>query len=580
MALIGAVSLCAVVGYQRREHSGPKKSPESNQLGGQISKPNVADNNEVATSNNSDNVPAPQVTAPPLRSSSVTINNKEYPVHPYKLLMMPNDPLVSQWWVTNMSLDDMWDIPAGSEETVMAVIDTGFALAHEEFQNRWFVNPGESGVASSEAPSVLNCTGRSLPLSASCNLIDDNSDGIVDNETGSVVYQNPSKLNCTAQSKPLTKDCNNIDDDSNGYVDDVTGWDFINYDSSVQAGQLNPTGNGTKHGTIVTGAAAATGNNGKGIAGVNWQTKILPIQALDDDAYGDTLSVSRSISYAADMGVDVISLSLGSDYPDDLVRDAVQYAIAKGIIVVAAAGNDGCDCMLYPANYPEVVAVGALNTNNTPASFSSWGTNLDILAPGVSIDSATWSAGNPTSDYYYDAAGTSLATPLVSGLLARLASQQPQATPIQLMAALAENTNRLTLGASTPRSNTLGFGTADAYKANNRMYQPLELGQNYVFKPISNGLFPIFSVSEEANNSQAASCPSNTVGTTPIFELNNSILNFFTISYVENYKAQQSGYSSSLFAYTCMQQPHDTAQVSRYIDIFHEFKNTYTKLLY
>jgi hypothetical protein len=494
--------------------------------------------------------------------------------------MTPNDPLASQWWVTNMNLDDMWDIPAGGEQTVLAIIDTGFALNHEEFQNRWFINPGESGAASSEAPSVLNCTDRSLPLSASCNLIDDNSDSIVDNETGTVYYQNPSKLNCTALSLPLTKNCNNIDDDSNGYVDDITGWDFINYDSSVQAGQLNPAGNGTRHGTIVTGAAAATGNNSKGIAGVNWQTKILPIQALDDDAYGDTLSVSRSISYAADMGVDVISLSLGSDYPDDLVRDAVQYAIAKGIIVVAAAGNDGCDCMLYPANYPEVVAVGALNTNNTPASFSSWGTNLDILAPGVSIDSATWSAGNPTSDYAYDTAGTSLATPLVSGLVARLASQQPQATPIQLMAALAENTNRLTLNASTPRSNTLGFGTADAYKANNRMYQPLELDQSYMFKPVNKGLFPIFSVSEEVNSYPAVACPSNTVGTTPMFALTSASLNFFTISYVENYKAQQSGYSSSLFAYACMQQPHDIIQTSRYIDVFHEFKNTYAKLLY
>jgi hypothetical protein len=529
---------------------------------------------------------APAVTSPmfAFRQSklkrpekTVVINNKEYPLRTYAPLLSPNDPSANQWWVTNTKMNQAWDVAPGARETLLAVIDTGFGLQHEDLANRWYTNAGESGTATQEGASQLNCTDRTLALNANCNLIDEDGDGIVDNETGAVTYQNPSRRNCTAQGKALTKDCNRLDDDGNGYIDDMRGWDFINNDNSVQAGELNPAGSGTTHGTLVSGIAAATGNNAKGIAGVDWHTKILPIQALDDDSYGDTLSVGRAILYAAEQGADVISLSLGSTLSDDYVQEAVHVAIARGSVVVAAAGNDGCECMVYPANYPEVVGVGALNSSNVPASFSSWGANLDILAPGANLTSSTWTSGNGTSAYASGINGTSFATPMIGGMLTRMLSQRPNETPIQIVAALTESTNRLTLAPSTPHSTTLGHGSLDALKATNRIMTPLSLGQLYGFGPVSKG--NRLAVTEVAASYAVHSCEVGTVGSTMVYELKKAGLpTFFTIGKAEVANAQKAGYTATNFTYACVQQPHDTDGVFRTIDLFSEFRNIFRPL--
>lgn len=532
----------------------------------------------VSAENNSSGFAAIKKPAAPKADKYVTINNKQYPLRLYEPLAMPNDPQASQWWVANAKLDQMWDVPRGSGSTVLAIIDTGFALGHEEFSGRWHTNAGESGAASSEQPTALNCTARGLALSASCNLIDDDRDGTVDNETGAATYQNPSLLNCTAQSRPLSKDCNRIDDDGNGYIDDATGWDFINNDPSVQAGQLNPSGSGTTHGTLVAGVAAATGNNGKGIAGVDWGTRILPIQALDDDGYGDTLSVGQAIFYAVGQGADVISLSLGSVYPDDYVQEAVHAAAAAGIVVVAASGNGGCECMVYPANYSEVVAVGALNSSSQRASFSAWGPNLDLMAPGTSINSATWLPGNQTTAYASGVNGTSFATPMVAGMFTRLLSHQPLATPLQLIAALGENTNRLGLSPQTPRDNSLGYGALDSAKATARMTTGRNSSFLYVFTPLSKGdfLYP-GQPSEVTGQYQAYSCESGTVPATPIYEVKKNGSHFFTISPAEMSKALDLSYQASIFGHACLQQPQDTASSVRGLDLFREFRNIYQR---
>lgn len=508
---------------------------------------------------------------------TVVINNKEYPIRTYQPLLVPNDPLASQWWVSNTKLDQAWDTPIGSRQTILAVIDTGFALNHDEFQNRWYINIGESGVASQENPSTRNCSDRGIALNASCNLIDDDADGNIDNETGSTTYQNPSRLNCTDQSKLIDRSCNRIDDDNNGHIDDVQGWDFINNDNSAQAGELNPSGTGTTHGTMVVGVAAATGNNGKGFAGADWAAKILPIQALDDDSYGDTLSVGRAIYYAADQDADVISLSLGSQLSDEYVQEAVQYAIAKGSVVVASSGNDGCDCIVYPANYPEVIAVGALDTASQRAGFSSWGANLDLLAPGTQITTSTWTASNPKSAYASNASGTSFAAPLISGLLTRILSHQPGVTPMQLMAALTENTNRLVIPYNVSKDAKLGFGTLDALKSTKRMTVPQDTALLYGFHPISKGDF-IIPASEVVSSQSVHSCPDGIIGTTPIFELIKSNSHFFSISASESSAAAKTGYSSKLFSYACMQQPHDTSSFVRNINLFSEFRNIFRPL--
>lgn len=514
------------------------------------------------------------VRKPAAETRMITYNNKQYPVRTYKTLATPNDPYAGQWWETNSKMTSAWDIPRGNSETLLAIIDTGFGLKHEDLAGRWYLNPGESGTATSELPSALNCSYRGLALNASCNLIDDDADEIVDNESGSATYQNPSRLNCTAQGKTLTKDCNRIDDDGNGYVDDVRGWDFINFDNSVQAGELNPTGTGTTHGTRVTGIAAASGNNAKGVAGVDWATNVLPIQALDDDSYGDTWSVGRAIYYAIEQGADVISLSLGSDLPDDFIREAVQAALAEGITVVAASGNDGCECMVYPARYPEVLSVGALDTASQRATFSSWGQTLDMLAPGTSLSSTNWTSANQTSSYVGGIGGTSFATPMVAGMLTRLLSHQPTATPQQLIAAVTENTNRLTLAPSTFQDSLLGFGTLDANKVSIRMTTPVSPLQLYTYTPTQKGSYLTPGTDYEKNGGyQVHSCETGSFPATPIYELKKTGGHFFTISKVEQQKAIAQGYTSAIFTYGCLQQPHDAPDVVRSLNIFREFRN-------
>lgn len=507
----------------------------------------------------------------------LTINNKQYPIRTYEALMTPNDPLASQWWVSNSKMDQAWDIPAGSNDTLLAVIDTGIALNHEEFASRLFKNTGEQGSTINENPSQRNCTDRGLALNANCNLVDDDGDGIVDEESGSISYQNPSRLNCTDQARPLDKSCNRIDDDLNDFVDDVDGWDFANMDNSPQAGEINPTGTGTTHATRVTGVAAAAGNNNKGVAGVDWHTKILPIQALSDNAIGDTYGVGRAILYAASMGADVISLSLGSDLPDQYVRETVRIASQAGSLVVASSGNDGCDCMVYPANYPEVLAVGALDSNNAPASFSSYGANLDILAPGTNMTSSNWTAGNPTGAYVSGINGTSYSAPFVSGLLTRLLSQQPTATPLQLIAALTENSNRLTLASTIHRSNTLGFGKVDAQLASSRMANPRTDVQTHELTRVSRGSgLDANNPLEATDNYRPLYCGPDKLGTTPLFFLSKSGSELYTISQNEVWTAQAAGYSSSLFTYACLSQPHDAFGSVKSLDTFKEFRNNYT----
>jgi len=509
---------------------------------------------------------------PSFANGYMTIADKQYPIRNYEPAMTPNDPAAIQPWVTSTKLSQAWDTPAGNTPVLLAIIDTGVALGHQEFANRWFTNAGEQGSTGQEGVSALNCTARGLPISASCNQIDDDGDGLVDEEVGLASRENPSRLNCTDQGKPLDKSCNRVDDDLNDYTDDVTGWDFANMDNSVQAGELNPSGSGTTHGTRVTGVAAATGNNNVGIAGADWHSTILPIQALGDDATGDTYGVGRAILYAASMGADVINISLGSDLPDEYVREAIRIATQQGSLVVASAGNDGCNCMVYPGNYPEVLTVGSLDGTN-PASFSSYGSNLDILAPGTGITTSSWSVGNPTSAYTSGNTGTSFSAPLVSGLMARLLSQQPTATPLQLIAALTENTNRTGLASTASRSDSLGYGKLDALAATSRITNANTTTQAYSFNIVSLGRTFSPGDLEVAGNYQAVYCDTGKLGTTPIYELNKTGNQIFTISPTEAWTAQQDGYTMALFFNVCLTQPQDTADSIRELNLNKEFRN-------
>jgi len=487
----------------------------------------------------------------------VSDSSDSYPLRTYTTQALPNDPAANQWWTTNTKLPELWDQTTGSADTVLAIIDTGFALQHEEFQGRWHENSAEKGIGFSEQPSKLNCSDRSLALNLSCNLIDDDFDGIVDNESGPTTVENPSQLNCTDQGRPLDKSCNMIDDDGNGLIDDWRGWDFMNFDNSVQAGDINPSGNGVRHGSYVTGIAAANANNNVGIAGVNWRTRILPIQALSDDGSGTSISVARSIRYAVARGANVISLSLGGTYPDSYIRQAVQEAITAGVIVVAATGNDGCECVSYPANYPEVVAVGALNQNNERASFSSYGENVDIVAPGTQLYTASWSQNNQTSAYASGIAGTSLATPIVSGLLAILVGEYPELSSNEIIAIITENTNRLSIPTVTTHSAFLGYGGIDTVRSFSRPLLAQSPSMRY-------GL-------SFSDTPRLHACEENYFGSSRLYRLSKNAIVQFSADPIEIYQKQQQGYSAQLFTYACRSLAVDKPETVRLLQLYSEF---------
>lgn len=224
----------------------------------------------------------------------------------------------------------------------------------------------------------------------------------------------------------------------------VEGYDFVNND--------NDADDDNGHGTHVAGIAAAAHDN-EGIAGVAGGAKIMPVKVLDDSGDGDTAKVINGILFAVNNGADIINLSLGSYRYSRAEEEAVQYALDKGVTVIAAAGNEYGDDVNYPAAYDGVIAVGAAdwdgeNGEFVVAEFSSVGPELDILAPGVDILSIMpeeldnlknrlWTGmGDVKADGYTVASGTSMAAPFVAGMAALLLAENPDMECSEVLAEL------------------------------------------------------------------------------------------------------------------------------------------------
>ncbi|MFD1394548.1 S8 family peptidase [Kroppenstedtia eburnea] len=189
----------------------------------------------------------------------------------------------------------------------------------------------------------------------------------------------------------------------------INGYDFVDRD-------WNPNDlNG--HGTHCAGIAAASTNNGTGIAGMAPNASIYAVRVLDANGSGSLNNVADGIVHAADNGAKVISLSLGSTGTSSTLENAVNYAWNKGSVVVAAAGNAGNTVRNYPAAYSNAIAVASTDRNDRKSSFSTYGSWVDVAAPGSDIYSTY-----PTSRYA-SLSGTSMATPHVAGVAGLLASQ-------------------------------------------------------------------------------------------------------------------------------------------------------------
>jgi thermitase len=183
------------------------------------------------------------------------------------------------------------------------------------------------------------------------------------------------------------------------------------------------------HGTHVAGIAAAETNNSTGVAGTAPDATLMSVKVLDSGGFGTWSAVAAGIRWAADNSGSVINMSLGGSGYSYIVDDAVEYAWSRNRLLVAAAGNNGSEGELYPARYPEVIGVAAHDRYSNRASWSNYGNDVELTAPGVSINSTyPWgSTACSTQTQYMD--GTSMATPFVSGTAAltwaRMADTEP-----------------------------------------------------------------------------------------------------------------------------------------------------------
>jgi subtilisin family serine protease len=212
-------------------------------------------------------------------------------------------------------------------------------------------------------------------------------------------------------TNPADNSVNGIDEDGNGLVDDVHGWNFVAEDNDV--------GDNNGHGTQVAGVAAATGNNGVGIAGVCWACRVMPVKVMQDRGVANYSDIAQGVTYAADKGAGVINLSLGGYADSSALRAAVAYAVGKGSVVVGGAGNEDKRTPLYPAAYPGVLAVAGSTQADGKAGFSNYGAWVDLTAPAAAIQT-TLSGGG-----YGPIEGTSVAAPFVAGTAGLLRSRYP-----------------------------------------------------------------------------------------------------------------------------------------------------------
>ncbi len=268
-----------------------------------------------------------------------------------------------------------------------------------------------------------------------------------------------------------------IDNDGNGYIDDILGWDFA-YDDD------NPVDD-HGHGTNVTSILGMKGDNNIGYAGVNWNSQIMTIKALDNANSGFYSWMIDAIYYAVDNGSHVINMSIGGNSPSSLLEEAVNYSYSENVPIVISTGNQN-SVIQYPARYENAIAAGSTNPDDSrsapffwsDSSGSNFGPEIDYVAPGNYIYGANFSSDTNYNSYW---GGTSQAAPHIAGVISLMLSIDPSLTIDQINEILI-NTSEDMVGPSnedTPGfDNFFGHGRINARDALNNVTLGLENQNN------------------------------------------------------------------------------------------------------
>lgn len=332
------------------------------------------------------------------------------PNYIYRINKTPNDPMYGNLWgLSNTGQAD----PKGQ---------VGVAGVDISAEKAWDIETGSKNIV----VAVID-TG-----------IDYNNANLKDN-----VWTNEKELN----GKP------GVDDDGNGYVDDIHGYSFVSNTGDPKDDH--------GHGTHCSGTIGATGDDGSGIVGVAWKTRIMGVKFLDANGSGTLENALKAIDYASKNGAKIMSNSWGGGGFSETLKQAIERSNAAGALFVAAAGNESNDNdaePTYPGSYDvaNVLAVAAIDNQGKLASFSNWGkTKVHVAAPGVNV----YSTG--LNNEYKTWSGTSMATPHVSGLAVLLAAHEPKLKNTELKSRIVQTAKPL----SSLKGKVKSGGLVNAYAA-------------------------------------------------------------------------------------------------------------------
>ncbi len=335
------------------------------------------------------------------------------PEYKYKTDFKPNDPSVTQqYYLSLINAFDAWDITKGDTAMVIAIVDTGGNLTHSDI-----------------APNL---------------------------------YRN------WAEYPP-----NGVDDDGNGFIDDYQGWDFVGSDTSNLSkpgfvGDNDPSihiGGDVSHGTWVAGCASAATNNGIGIAGVGFKSRLLFTKQSADDQKttdGSEYAAYSGLLYAGyQKDVKIINCSFGGTDQSQIIQDLINHIVLdQNRVIVASAGNSNTSQPNYPGAYDNVLSVAATDQNDVKASFTSYGTTIDISAPGVGIYTTGY------NNVYNTVDGTSFSSPITSGAVALVWAANPSFTAVQVREQLRVSADAKALNTANPDFlHQLGAGRLDIKRA-------------------------------------------------------------------------------------------------------------------